>query len=303
MKTRTIGIRLIVRILFSCAVAFPVGTQAADCNPPPGPTFTVFLPKVGLPPDEEGQGWTRPPVWEHLPDATDDSITVPNGRPIYALIVSGFGSNKYLDQLMTYNFARHLMARGAYVHYAWWNNLLAPYMERPLHHPQSHPGGVSFKALGDFVTAAEASTKAAPGEDYQFVADAMLFLSAIRQNNPSAIIIVVGHSMGGGSVVHLGAKTDVVVDILAPFDPTNNRNYPWMPPLTETVLRTYNWTRWRVTRNTFLGFRELDRQGLNCVPAGPWLKDYTEAQANSSLICQVRPALATAALACESQNG
>src|SRR5205809_1082922 len=199
MNTRSVGIGIIVAILFSCAVALPTGTQAADCNPPPGPTFTVFLPKVGVPPDEEGQRWVRPPVWEHLPDATDDSITVPNGRPIYVLIVSGFGSNKYLDQLMTYNFARHLMARGAYVHYAWWNNLLAPYMQRPLHHLQSHPGGISFKALGDFQTAADASTKAAPGEDYQFVADAMLFLSAIRQNNPSAIIIVVGHSMGGGS--------------------------------------------------------------------------------------------------------
>jgi len=114
------------------------GTPAAACNPPASATFTAFLPKVGQPPDEEGQGWTRPPVWEHLPDATDDSITDPNGRPIYALIVSGSGSNKYLDELMVYNFARHLMARGAYVHYAWWNNLLAPYMERPLHHLQSH---------------------------------------------------------------------------------------------------------------------------------------------------------------------
>src|SRR5690349_1367354 len=146
MKTQLPQISLLAAILVRCAVSQAAGAQTVPCNPPPSNTFTVFLPLVGVPPDEEGQGWVRPPVWEHLPGATADSITVPNGRPIYALIVSGFGSNKYLDELMTYNFARHLMARGAYVHYAWWNNLLAPYMERPLHHRDSHPGGLDLDA-------------------------------------------------------------------------------------------------------------------------------------------------------------
>jgi hypothetical protein len=287
MKTRRQRPIFHVLLLIPCVVALAAGAHGSACNPPPGPTFTVFLPKVGLPPDEEGLGWVRPPVWEHLPDATDDSITVPNGRPIYALIVSGFGSNKYLDQLMVYNFARHLMARGAYVHYAWWNNLLAPYMERPLHHSQSHPGGLSAEALGNFLTAADASNKAAPGEDYQFVADAKLFLSAIRQNNPNAIIIVVGHSMGGGSVVHLGAQTDVVIDILAPFDPTNNRNYPWSGPLGigPPPRPDFNWTRWRVTRDTFLGYQSAHWGGIGvgCVASGPWLKDVNDR--NNDLPC------------------
>src|SRR5688572_2097632 len=139
-KIKTLFCRLIVMSLLFFALAFPHGARAGICDPVPQPTFTVHLPKLGLPPDEEGQGWNRPPVWEHHPNATDDSITVPNGRPIYALIVSGYASNRDLDELMVYNFARHLMARGAYVHYSWWNNLLAPYMERPLHHSQSQPG-------------------------------------------------------------------------------------------------------------------------------------------------------------------
>jgi hypothetical protein len=80
----------------------------------------VHLPVLGQPPDDEGQGWDRPNVWAGHEDARADSIVVPNGRPIYALIVSGYASNKHLDELMVYNFARHLMTR--HVH-AWWNNL------------------------------------------------------------------------------------------------------------------------------------------------------------------------------------
>jgi len=278
MKTRLSASRCLVEILLSVAFALAVIAQAADCNPPAEPTFTVSLPKVGDPPDEEEQGWNRPQVWEHHPDATNDSITVPNGRPIYALIVSGFGSNRYLDELMAYNFARHLMAQGAYVHYAWWNNLLAPYMERPLHHNQSHPGGIS-EGIENFRTAEDASHKAVPGEDYQFVADAKRFLTAIRQHNPSAMIIVVGHSMGGGAVVHLGSQTGVVIDILAPIDAVGNRNYPWSGPaaLAPPPKPYANWTRWRVTRDNFLGFRSWDFQrGTGCVPVTPWLKDVKE---------------------------
>ena len=264
----------------------PPGSGVDDCDPPPPPTFTVDLPKLGLPPDEEGQGWARPPVWEHHPDAADDSITVPNGRPIYALIVSGYASNRYLDELMVYRFARHLMVQGAYVHFAWWNNLLAPYMERPLHHPQSYPGDLTADAL-DFLTADAAGEKAVPGEDYQFVADAERFLRAIRDNNPSAMIIVVGHSMGGGAVVHLGQRTDVLVDILAPIDPVGNRNYPFAGPLSlhggGPIVPDFNWTRWRVSRDNFLGYRSLVADGLSCVPDGPWLKDVGETQ--NSLLC------------------
>ena len=267
-------------------LAFTTRSATADCDPPKPATFTVHLPKVGLPPDDEGQGWDRPPVWEHHPNATDDSITVPNGRPIYALIVSGYASNRDLDELMLYNFARHLMAQGAYVHFAWWNNLLAPYMERPLHHSQSHPGNLD-QAVENFQSAKDASHKAAPGEDYQFVADAKRLLTAIRQNNPNAMIIVAGHSMGGGAVVHLGAETDVVLDILAPIDPVGNRNYPWagVTGLGPPVRHDYNFTRWRVSRDNFLGYKTAEWRGIDegCVAVGPWLKDASETE--NSLLC------------------
>jgi hypothetical protein len=185
------------------------------------------------------------------------------------------------------------MAHGAYVHYAWWNNLLAPYMERPLHYSQSHPGELSPDGLSKFDSVDNAASKALPGEDYQFVADAKLFLSAIREHNPSAIIIVVGHSMGGGAVVHLGVQTKVLVDILAPIDAVGNRNYPWAGPAAllgpVSAVKPYaNWTRWRVTRDTFLGFRSLDfRLGNGCFATGPWLKDINEI--SNDLRCAGKP--------------
>jgi hypothetical protein len=278
-------VHFIPRLIASLAIlpsALCAHAQGADCPPPQEPTFTVHLPKLGFPPDEEGEGWPRPRVWQHHPNAVSDSITVPNGRPIYALIVSGYASNRYLDEMMVYNFARHLQAQGAYVHYSWWNNLLAPYMERPLHHSQSHPGDLSANAL-DFISAEQAGRKAVPAEDYQFVADAKRFLTAIRENNPSAIIIVVGHSMGGGATVHLASQTDVLLDIVAPIDPVGNRNFPWSGSYVPGHQH-FNWTRWRVSRDNFLGYRRLKREGFNCVPVGPWLPDATDT--DNALFCK-----------------
>jgi len=142
MTMRLISVLLILATMSN--VSSGNAASAQQCEPAPPPSFRVELPVVtnlvgsGLEPGP----WVAelPPVWEHHPDAHDDFIDVPNGRPIYALIVSGYESNKFLDELMVYNFARHLMARGAYVHFAWWNNLLKPYMEAPLHHVQSGPG-------------------------------------------------------------------------------------------------------------------------------------------------------------------
>ena len=217
----------------------------------------------------------RPDIWSGEA-ASADSIVVPNGRPIYAIIVSGYSSNAYLDQMMLYNFARHLMSKGAYVHYSWWNNLLAPYMERPLHSSQSYPGSIFFgSGVLNFSTINAANQKALPAEDYQFLSDAKRFLTAIRQNNPNAIIIVAGHSMGGGAVVHLGAQTNELIDILAPIDPVGNRNYPWSGAdrLSE---RDGNWTRWRVSRDNFLGYKKSFNAGTitspNCQPTGDWLE-------------------------------
>ena len=246
----------------------------AQCSNSKPPTFTVHLPLVRTPPDEERQHWDRPDIWDGEP-ASDDEIVVPNGRPIYALIVSGYTSNTYFDQMMLYSFARYLMSKGAYVHYSWWNNLLAPYMERPLHSAQSDPGNIGITNLLNFRSGNAANKKAFPGEDYQFVSDAKRFLTAIRQNNPNAIIIVAGHSMGGGAVVHLANQTNELIDILAPIDPVGNRNFPWAG--FRLGERDYNWTRWRASRDNFLGYKKTKNEGTftdpDCQPTGEWLSE------------------------------
>lgn len=260
-----------VAVLFISSASSFLKAQCSNTKPP---TFTVHLPLVTIPPDEEGEGWDRPDIWNGEPAFSDD-IVVPNGRPIYALIVSGYSSNAYLDQMMLYNFARYLMSKGAYVHYSWWNNLLAPYMERPLHSLHSYPGSIFFgSGVLNFGTLDAANHKALPAEDYQFLSDAKLFLTAIRQNNPNAIIIVAGHSMGGGAVVHLATQTNELIDILAPIDPVGNRNYPWSG-IDRILVRDFNWTRWRVSRDNFRGYRNMFNTGTvlnpNCQPGGPWL--------------------------------
>lgn len=206
--------------------------NADDCGNYVGPTgmsaeltFTVDLPVAP----------------EYVSDTSmqPDSIVIPDGRPIYALFVHGYTQNQNFNQLLCYNFARRLMQDGAYVHYAWWNNLCREYMAGPLHNPGSFPGHSGLWGVWD--GAFEADDKASPVDDYQFQADAEAFIQAIRQNNPGTIIIVVGHSMGGAAVARLGTDTNIVIDILAPIDPVGNRSRPWI-----ASGDYYNWTRYRI---------------------------------------------------------
>lgn len=233
----------------------------------------------------------------HLPDLYSqnvDSIIVPNGRPIYALLVSGYGRNGGFDELHYYNFARQIMANGGYVHYSWWNNLLAPYMERPLHNDQSYPGYLK----DDWLNINDpGEPKALPGEDSQFVSDARKFLSAVQENNPNAIIIVVGHSMGGGAIIHLANAWTTVengrIDILAPIDPVGNRDWPWAGGWTHRNEFHYNWTRWRATRD-FLGYKsikDVDPRPLywDCQPVGNWIADYNVAKEGNDFLCGNEP--------------
>ena len=248
-------------------------------NDTPNDTFEVVLPAINSGITEVG--FPVPAIWNSV-TPTDEIIHIPNGRPIYALIVSGYANNGYLDEMMLYNFTRHLQVQGAYVHHAWWNNLLAPYMEKPLHSDQSHPGDVEQDFLA-FSTALSARYKALPGEDYQFVADAKILLTRIREENPNAIIIVAGHSMGGGAIVHLAKETDELIDILAPIDPVGNRNLPWAGPLYQQTSH-YNFTRWRVSRDNFKGYKFIPGFienpwgwpwppviNIYCETLGPWL--------------------------------
>ena len=178
-----------------------------------------------------------------------EAIQIPHGRPVYALLVSGFAQNKNLNMFHWYNFARCLHEKNAYIHYAWWNNLLAPYMEKPLHNPASIPSTLdhprhdtdgqnnvlTWSVLGYPIFKVPGTepfpTKAIPAEDHQFQADAEIMLKAIRKYNPKAAIILVGHSMGGDAIMRLasnpnltdqeGKKIDIA--LLAPIDPVGNR--------------------------------------------------------------------------------
>lgn len=212
-------------------------------------------------------------------DSTEDEvILVPRGRTIYALLVSGYSQNADFDLLHFFNFAHYILKQGGYVHYSWWNNLLAPYMTKPLHDATSFPGNL-FTELGGFAPTPGPdgyfAEKARPEEDKQFQSDALRFLAAVKDAEPSALLVVVGHSMGGGAVARLGSDTITHIDLLGPIDPVGNRSLP----VGRVNTNQYNWTRWRAIHNEFRGYKnqDCDRNILNfckiprvCVPFGDW---------------------------------
>jgi len=232
------------------ASAQPNGTEMCG----DGTTFRVTLPGTFPLPD----GGVSP----------SEFINLPNGCSIYALLVSGYERNKNFDELTFYALAQFVASHNGYVHYAWWNNLLKPYMDGPLHDRnvnipllgtfRASPGGLAgvhalgFAPLGVGNNVSTLFPKAIPEEDHQFQADAELMLKAIRTHNPNAIIIVAGHSMGGSAVARLGASTTQIIDLLAPIDPVGNRTYPL-----GNSAKNYNWTRWRAT-HAFTGYRQVD---------------------------------------------
>jgi pimeloyl-ACP methyl ester carboxylesterase len=240
-----------------------------------GDTFSVLLPGLELGDDPS----TEDLAGRKLPN---DSVTFPNGCDVYALIVHGYGRNSLFDELMYYKLAKWVAEHNGYVHYSWWNNLLGSYMSGPLHviggsargdatYPS--PGDITqFENVWDFAQGGKG--KAVPDEDFQFQADAKKVLAAIRDENPNAIIIVAGHSMGGNAVARLGSETPVVIDLLAPIDPVGNRNSPKgqggalgygngtnsaVPGQDsyEAGNETFNWTRWRATHR-FRGWIDRD---------------------------------------------
>jgi pimeloyl-ACP methyl ester carboxylesterase len=187
------------------------------------------------------------------------AIEIPNGRPAYALLVSGFHQNKNFELFHFYNFAKCLNAKGAYVHFAWWNNLLEPYMAGPLHDPGSVPstGPLPIADMLNVLPFPALLDKAFPNDDYQFQADALALLTEIHANNPQAAIILVGHSMGGDAVARLALRADaagIPIDLLAPIDPVGNRS---CIPYDVNDARMFcnglfNFTRWRATHMDWL---------------------------------------------------
>jgi hypothetical protein len=247
MKKFGVLLILIIFISIACGSSTDTGVDTSDTTADAlGTTvdpFPVYLPSLN------GSG-------------VAETIWIPNGRPIYALLVSGFHQNRNLNMFHFYNFAKCLLERGAYVHYAWWNNLLAPYMERPLHNENSVPstGPLPVADMLNILPFPALLNKAIPNDDIQFQADAKALLTAIRAKNPDAAIILVGHSMGGDSVARLADSVDGDIDIalLAPIDPVGNRSCvryyspdsPWVGlPFCNGL---FNFTRWRATHLEWL---------------------------------------------------
>ena len=267
-----------------------------------GETFLVNLPGVRMAKDPSTEGLTNRTL-------RYDSITLPKGCRIYAILVHGYGRNADLDELMYYKLAKYVAENDGYVHWSWWNNFLGEYMERPLHaigdpDLKPSPGNVIRNATA--FLAPKGAGKAVPDDDHQFQADAKRVLAKIKEVNPDAIIIVAGHSMGGNAVARLGRETKVDIDLLAPIDPVGNRNNPvgvGGAVAYDTGVRdaapgesnytpgneTFNWTRWRATRK-FKGFKKIDcirnsiglcknfesrlfrRPRYRCTTVGDWLE-------------------------------
>ncbi len=262
MKKMGVFLSLVLFVSLGCGSPMNSGEKnTADALQTAPATVTVTLPCVSA-------GWLDDIF---VNDCQEDTIEIPNGRPIYALLVSGFHQNRQLDMFHFYRFASCLQKRGAYVHYAWWNNLLAPYMERPLHDQYSVPstGAIPLGDLLNITPFPPIHEKARPRDDVQFQADARKLLIEIRRSNPDAAIVLVGHSFGGNAVIRLADSLDdpavmpadvpvLDVALLAPIDPVGNRtcirSYPegyWLQ-LLPFCQGVGNFTRWRATHEDWL---------------------------------------------------
>ena len=317
--------RSVRRLWSTVLVCFSVFGLASrtDAQPPPsnpnemcgtGETFTVNLKGTSLGIDDSA-GLFR--IVDAPAVARDDQITLPKGCRIYAFLISGFGDNKDYDHIVFYKVAAFVARNNGYVHVGWWNNLTAPYMERPLHAETItiqktllgiplgdpvviFPGPKSEGIPDTFLNANLDLPKANPDEDYQLLSDARAVLKAVRSHNPDALIIVVGHSMGGNAVARLGAMPDVPIDLLAPIDPVGNRD----TPRDDAGSPKFNWTRWRATHD-FRGWKVRDCQRMSepsgsglcrnfgtlfspsfrCTTRGDWLPDPPLIGSRQPLLC------------------
>lgn len=235
-----------------------------------GPPITVTLPGTSLGFDDTGSFFTSisPNV------GNEDTITLPSNCSIYAFLVSGYKENAGLDEIIFYKFAEFVAKNNGYVHVSWWNNVLRPYMQRPMHVvpvtvDRTFPLPDQFLLPSPYNPFAPLATfdllptfvdmpKANPDEDFQFQSDIKLVIQAIKAHKKDAIVVVAGHSMGGASVVRLGLDPTVEIDLLAPIDAGNNRD----KPIGVEDTKTHNRTRWRGTHN-YRGWKQYDCVRVN----------------------------------------
>ena len=145
-------------------------------------TYLVELPGVD---ESPGGGLVFP-----LATLENDAIVLPKGCDIYLLIISSIGRNRNFDELLLYPLAKYVAEHNGYVHYAWWNNLLQPYMAGPLH-PIAQD---DLLGLGNPVTAthhpgkrySRTASLVAPLLGFDDERDFEVYLTECQFTNPSA---------------------------------------------------------------------------------------------------------------------
>ena len=303
--------------------------------------FSVTLPGTSL--GFANGGFFEYSVASGPSTAPPDTVTLPRGCRIYLFIVSGYGENSDFSQMPFYKVAQHVASIGGYVHVSWWNNFNKEYMGGPLHQTTTtiqslnglfgniqvatNPGGydqdMQVPGIG-FVSNFLDKPKAVPVEDTQFIRDARLVLKAVRTQNPTAKIVVIGHGMGAHAAAKLGSitisSTQITpIDLLALIDPVGNQDNPRdvgaemlargsfkigfvnLAPIANAFFGdAMNWSRWRAT-HLFRGYREWDCvRGLfgickilfigghhraHCVGSGPWLNEFPSRLSGAPLFC------------------
>ncbi len=94
-----------------------------------------------------------------------------------------------------------------------------------------------------------------PEDASGFKQRAATWISAVRANNPHALIVVAGQGMGGTSAVQLAVDYPAVeIDLLAVIDPIGIQTLPEG----RSGFPDFNWTRWRAVRGTFQGYKRAD---------------------------------------------
>jgi hypothetical protein len=304
--------------------------------------FSVILPGTSL--GFANGGFFEYSVASGASTAPSDTVTLPRGCRIYLFIVSGYGENSDFNLMPFYKVAQHVASIGGYVHVSWWNNFNKEYMGGPLHQTTTtiqslnglfgniqvatNPGGydqdMQVPGIG-FVSNFLDKPKAVPVEDTQFIRDARLVLKAVRTQNPTAKIVVIGHGMGAHAAAKLGSitisSTQITpIDLLALIDPVGNQDNPRdvgaellargkfkigfvnLAPVANAFFGdAMNWSRWRAT-HLFRGYREWDCvKGLfglgcklffigghyraHCVGSGPWLNEFPSRLSGAPLFC------------------
>jgi hypothetical protein len=198
------------------AFAQPSGNHM--CGDGTNQTYFVDLPAVD---DSPGGGLVFP-----LATLGDDAVQLPKGCDIYLLIVSGIGRNRNFNELLFYPLAKYVAEHNGYVHYAWWNNLLQPYMSGPLHPINQN----DLLGLGNPLTAnhhpgkrySRTASLVAPLLGFDDERDFEVYLTECQFTNPSAKPVI-------GSILQIAgsagcAAVKLVADVF--FDPQVRRPFP-----------------------------------------------------------------------------